>query len=59
LDDDPDNIWPRIELAAYVLPAAGAVGSLSGQTLSFVTKALLFWLGLSVVLFAIGMARLF
>jgi hypothetical protein len=59
LDDDPDNIWPRIGLAAYILPLAGAFGSLRGQTLSLVTKAILLWLGLSAVLFAIGIARLF
>jgi hypothetical protein len=59
LDDDPDNIWPRIELAAYILPVAGAIGSLTGQTFTLLAKANLFWLLLSVALFAIGMARLF
>src|ERR1700755_2897305 len=59
LDDDPDNIWPRIELATYILPVAGAIGSLPGEALTLLAKANLFWLLLSVALFAIGMARLF
>jgi len=58
-DDDPDNIWPRIGLALYVVPIAGAIGSLRGRPISTAAKATLGWLLVSIVIFAIGLARLF
>src|SRR5262245_51954646 len=44
LDDDPDNIRPRIIAAFFLVPLAGAVGSLRGRPLAFVGRALLIWL---------------
>ena len=58
-DDDPDNIWPRIELSFYVVPIAGAIGSLRGRAISTAAKATMGWLLASIVIFAIGLARLF
>ena len=59
LDDDPDNLRPRMFAAFLAVPIAGAVGSLRGRPVAFAVKASLVWLVACVLIFAIGTARLF
>ena len=57
VDDDPDNIRPRIRLAFFLMPLAGAIGSLRGCQIRWVLKSLLIWLLVSVAIIALGMGR--
>jgi hypothetical protein len=59
IDDDPDNIPPRMVMAFYLVPVAGAIGSLRGCQIRWVLKSLLIWLLVSVAIFALGMGRMF
>ena len=59
LDDDPDNIRPRMLAAFYIVPLAGAVGVLRGRPIAYPTKAFALWLPICAVIFAIGLAGLF
>jgi len=59
LDDDPDNIRPRMFAAFFMVPIAGAAGSLRGRPIAFAVKAFFVWLVVCVLIFALGIARLF
>ena len=39
LDDDPDNIRPRMFAAFFMVPIAGAAGSLRGRPIAFAVSA--------------------
>ncbi len=54
LDDDPDNVRPRILAAFWAVPAAGIIGSLRGRPLAWASKAFLIWIPVSVLIFLIA-----
>jgi hypothetical protein len=58
LDDDPDNIRPRIFAAFFMVPLAGAAGSLRGRPIVFAAKAFFAWLVVCVLICTLGIARL-
>jgi hypothetical protein len=58
-DDDPDNIRPRMLAAFYLVPLAGAAGSLVGRPIACAARGLVAWLAISAIIIAIGMARVF
>jgi hypothetical protein len=59
LDDDPDNIRPRMLAALFIVPLAGAIGSLRGRPLAAPAKAFFLWVPLCVVIFVVGLMGLF
>jgi hypothetical protein len=50
LDDDGDNVGPRMLAALWVALAAGVVESLRGRPIAWVSKALVIWVAACVAI---------
>ena len=50
LDDDGDNVMPRMLAALWVVLATGAVGSLCGHPIAWARTALLIWIPVCLVI---------
>jgi len=59
LDDDPDNIRPRMLIAFYMVPIAGVAGSFWGRPIAAPSKAFVYWLVSCVMIVIIAFAGLF
>jgi len=44
LDDDPDNMRPRMLAAFWAVPVAGVLGSLYGRPIAWARNAFLVWI---------------